>query len=452
MPADTLSSSPANARHNSDGARDVSAAAAHALVCDFVTGQAASSETAASSGWASYRAVFLSAEVQDLIFARLGGDGQDDAEDTSADSGGQGGPKKKQNKKRKLDAGPAPAADVSWTVCCLDGATFSVAVPEQARVAEIKGAIATLREVPCFTMELFVQDVEEPLDDERRVGLADRVPLFLLTKCPSDRLALEAFFKSTGGANWTNKTGWMTDAELGDWHGVTVDEEGRVTRLDLRDNGLAGPLPSDIQQLSALQVLDLYGNKLTGPIPAELGQLGALQNLILGSNQLTGPIPAELGQLGALQNLILDNNQLTGPIPAELGQLGALQNLLLDSNQLTGPIPRELAQLGALELLGLHRNQLSGPIPPELGQLGGLQYLLLSHTQLSGPIPPELGQLGALQHLELSHTQLSGPIPAELGQMGALTHLGLNSNPQLTGQEAFQGHMLAHHPDCELSL
>jgi hypothetical protein len=26
---------------------------------------------------------------------------------------------------------------------------------------------------------------------ERRVGLADRVPLFLLTKCPSERLALE---------------------------------------------------------------------------------------------------------------------------------------------------------------------------------------------------------------------------------------------------------------------
>jgi hypothetical protein len=30
-------------------------------MCDFVTPQATSSETAASSGWASYRAVFLSA-------------------------------------------------------------------------------------------------------------------------------------------------------------------------------------------------------------------------------------------------------------------------------------------------------------------------------------------------------------------------------------------------------
>ena len=380
MPAHTLSSSPTNARDGSDGQGDVSAAAAHAIVCDFVTAQAASSETAASSGWASYRAVFLSAEVQDLIRARLAGDGQDDAADVDDGSGsgvGQDGPKKK---KRKLDAGPAPAADVSWTVCCLDGATFSVVVPEQARVAEIKRAIATLREVPCFTMELFVKDVEEPLDDERRVGLADRVPLFLLTKCPSDRLALEALFKSTGGAKWTNKTGWMTDAELGDWHGVTVNAEGRVTYLDLLENGLAGPLPSDLQQLSALQDLDLAKNQLTGPIPAELGQLGALKGLFLDANELSGPIPPELGQLGALHVLGLDGNQLSGPIPPELGQLGALQRLLLAANQ------------------------------------------------------------------------LSGSIPAELGQMGALMHLYLEGNPQLTGQEAFRGHMQAHHPDCKLQL
>jgi hypothetical protein len=175
------------------------------------------------------------------------------------------------------------------------------------------------------------------VDDERRVGLADRVPLFLLTKCPSDRLALEALFKSTGGANWTNKTGWMTDAELGDWHGVTVDEEGRVTHLDLRENGLAGPLPSDMQQLSALRFLLLQKNQLTGPIPAELGQLGALQGLFLFANQLSGPIPRELGQLGALQVLLLSANQLSGSIPAELGQMEALADLHLGANpQLTG--------------------------------------------------------------------------------------------------------------------
>ena len=60
--------------------------------------------------------------------------------------------------------------------------------------------------------------------------------------------------------------------------------------------------------------------------------------------------------------------------------------------------------------------------------------------------------MGALTHLTLFQNELSGPIPAELGQMGALTHLDLEDNLQLTGQEAFRGHMQAHHPDCELEL
>jgi hypothetical protein len=202
-----------------------------------------------------------------------------------------------------------------------------------------------------------VKDVEEPLDDAKPLRSVDRAPLFLLLKPASDRLALEAFFKSTGGADWKEKGGWMTDAELGDWHGVEVDEEGRVIKLELGDNGLAGPLPSDMQQLSALQRLDLDENALTGPIPAELGQLGALTALWLDENELSGPIPAELGQLRALTELGLSSNELSGPIPAEMGQLVALRYLNLTHNELSGPIPAELGELAALESLHLDSNQ-----------------------------------------------------------------------------------------------
>jgi Leucine-rich repeat (LRR) protein len=206
-------------------------------------------------------------------------------------------------------------------------------------------------------MELFVKDVEEPLDDAKPLRSVDRAPLFLLLKPASDRLALEAFFKSTGGEGWYEKEGWMTDAELGNWYGVTVDAEGRVIKLELSENGLAGPLPSDMQQLSALQRLDLSHNALTGPIPAELGQLGALTGLDLADNQLSCPVPAALGQLRALTKLFLDGNQLSGPIPAELGQLAALEFLNLSVNQLSGAIPAELGQLAALQYLLLDCNQ-----------------------------------------------------------------------------------------------
>jgi hypothetical protein len=190
------------------------------------------------------------------------------------------------------------------------------------------------------------------------------VPLFLLLKQASDRLALESFFKSCGGAGWERKGGWMTEAELGEWEGVEVDEEGRVIKLDLRNNGLVGCIPSDIQQLSALRWLNLSydsdgsrKNELTGPIPAEVGRLTALVHLFLDGNKLSGAIPAELGQLGALTELYLHKNQLSGAIPAELGQLGALIHLHLNENELSGPIPAELGQLGALHSLSLHENQ-----------------------------------------------------------------------------------------------
>jgi hypothetical protein len=345
-----------------------SAAAVHDIVCEFVAAQA-EAESEASGGWAGNREVFLSAEVQDLIRARLEGTAATKTTDggTAAEIASDG---TRSPKKRKLDADAAPApppaaaaapVEVSWRVCCLDGTTFSVAVPEGTRVAEMKRAIGALREVPHYAMELFVEGKEEPLDDEKRLLSAEKVPLFMLPKQVSDRLALEAFYKSCGGEGWNRKGGWMTDAGLGEWFGVKVDAEGRVITLDLGYNNLAGPLPSELQQLSALQVLSLYGNKLTGSVPAELGQLGALKYLNLHTNQLSGPIPAELGQLGALTELHLHENQLSGPIPAELGQLGALTELHLQVNQLSGAIPAELGQLGALTCLCLQRNpQLSG--------------------------------------------------------------------------------------------
>jgi Leucine-rich repeat (LRR) protein len=161
-------------------------------------------------------------------------------------------------------------------------------------------------------MELFVEGEEEPLDDERRLSAAEKVPLFMLPKAASDRLALEALYKSCGGAGWRWKGGWMTEAALGEWEGVTVDAEGRVVELDLFNNNLAGALPSEIQQLSALTYLVLAANKLTGPIPAELGQLGALRTLGLNGNQLSEAIPPELARLLALAHLHLYGNQLSG--------------------------------------------------------------------------------------------------------------------------------------------
>ena len=171
-----------------------------------------------------------------------------------------------------------------------------------------------------------------------------------------DREALTAFYITTDGPNWTNNTNWLTDAPLGDWHGVSVDENDRVIELSLRHNQLTGPIPPELGPLANLGVLDLRDNQLSGSIPSELANLANLGVLSLSENQLTGPIPPELGNLANLYDLSLDDNQLSSPIPRELGSLANLTQLRLHNNNLTGPIPAELGDLANLEYLDLNNN------------------------------------------------------------------------------------------------
>ena len=127
----------------------------------------------------------------------------------------------------------------------------------------------------------------------------------------SDRAVLVALYNATDGPNWTDNTHWLSNEPLSEWRGGGVNDDGRVTELDLRNNRLTGEIPVELFQLSQLEWLHLAYNQLTGPIPPELGQLSHVQELYLYVNQLTGTIPVELSQLFRLQLLTLDNNQLT---------------------------------------------------------------------------------------------------------------------------------------------
>ncbi len=250
---------------------------------------------------------------------------------------------------------------------------------------------------------------------------------------PSDtRDALVALYNATNGPGWKNSENWLSEAPLGEWHGVVTDCDGSVTGLRLVENQLIGPIPPELARLTGLKVLALESNRLTGPIPPELARLTDMVILNLGRNQLTGPIPPELARLTDLVILNLGRNQLTGPILPELTGLSELDSLDLRDNRLTGPIPPELARLTDLWYLDLRWNQLTGPIPPELGNLSALEHLDLGSNRLTGPIPPELGNLSALEHLDLGSNRLTGPIPPELGNLSLLKHLYLFNN-QLTG-------------------
>lgn len=57
---------------------------------------------------------------------------------------------------------------------------------------------------------------------------------------PTDRDALGALFLPTRGANWRKNTNWDTDADLSQWHGVEVNDQGGVVKLILSSNNLGG--------------------------------------------------------------------------------------------------------------------------------------------------------------------------------------------------------------------
>ena len=146
-----------------------------------------------------------------------------------------------------------------------------------------------------------------PTDDAFQAWL--RRLAFKGDECP-DRAALEALYDVTGGASWTNSDNWKTAAALDDWHGVTTDAAGRVTRLELGQNNLSGAIPDDLGNLANLESLQLYGNALTGSAPARLGDLARLRELLLHLNPaLTGPLPGGWTRLSALEVL---NIELTG--------------------------------------------------------------------------------------------------------------------------------------------
>ena len=332
----------------------------------------------------------------------------------------------------------------------------------------------------CAQDDFWIQDWLEGIAERRVTNCSD---------LESERIALDALYSQTQGfqISWTMNEGWASNERVGSWYGVTTNEDGFVTGLNLTDNGLRGRIPNEIYLLAHLARLELSDNPyLGGPLPAEIVRLN-LDTLALTGTQLcfsegddfqewlstiddaryetcgvinphpdvdaltaffnatNGPgwdnknnwlshSPLEtwygivLGEEGRVTEINMFSNDLEGEIPPEIGELTELRRLYLEQNNVTGRLPSEIGKLHNLETLILMYNDLSGSIPPEIGQLGSLKTLLLFENSLTGSIPPEIGQLSNLETLRLDHNDLEGNIPGEIGQLTNLNLLFLGAN------------------------
>ena len=242
----------------------------------------------------------------------------------------------------------------------------------------------------------------------------------------SEHDALLAFFSSTGGNGWTDKTGWNGAAGSEcSWFGVVCDDaSAHVIGLHLGGNNLSGTLPS-IAGLPELQEFLVPENQLSGTIPSLAGAT-ELRALYLQNNQLTGTIPA-LDGLVNLQEFYVQGNLLTGSVPVITG-LPNLTTFDVDTNQLTGSIPSP-SGLPNLFIFNVESNQLTGTLPA-LTNLPALAIFAADANNLTGTIPPLTG-LPELQGFSAGYNHLTGSVPA-LGGLANLSYFSLSSN-QLTG-------------------
>ena len=136
-----------------------------------------------------------------------------------------------------------------------------------------------------------------PIDEAFQTWL-EGIALVIGSSCApedssKDREVLVQLYNTLDGENWNNNANWLTELPIRQWHGVTNDASGRVTRLLLESNGLVGEIPKELGSLSNLKRLELANNYLTGEIPRELGNLSDLETLLLGSNNPTGGLTGE---------------------------------------------------------------------------------------------------------------------------------------------------------------
>ena len=134
---------------------------------------------------------------------------------------------------------------------------------------------------------------------------------FEIDSLSSDSLIIIILYRDLHGSNWNNNTNWLSNEPVSSWYGITTNDSGNVTRIDLTGNDLSGTLPPEIWNLVNLESLYLHTNKLTGSIPSELGNLVNLQRLMLYDNQFTGSIPPEIVSMVNLDSMLLYNNKFT---------------------------------------------------------------------------------------------------------------------------------------------
>lgn len=159
-----------------------------------------------------------------------------------------------------------------------------------------------------------------------------------------ERDALIALYNALDGPNWTNSTNWCSERPIGEWYGISTDDNGIVLYITLPDNNLTGVLPDIFGSLHKLRGIWLPDNTISGSIPESICDLEELSGLVLSGNSLSGPLP-DISQMDNMTYLSLSQNSFNGGIPSSYAAFLDKNSwsLNIEDNCLSGLLPEEIA-------------------------------------------------------------------------------------------------------------
>lgn len=289
-----------------------------------------------------------------------------------------------------------------------------------------------------------------------------------------ERYVMVVLYYSTGGPEWDDQLGFLTNRSICEWPNINQDEStattsnevdcgdrGTVVKIRIgtygitiwlsgiwiyvkapfltflvafpvESNNMNGTIVSELGALSDLEIISLSNGNLHGTLPRSLADPPKLNFIQFVGQQLTGPLPSSFNNFPSLEILSVHNNALSGTIPDGLVFGADLEILDLSKNDFRGTIPAFNTQSG-LRMVFLEENDLEGPIPSTLYTQPKLEILSLSNNRLNGTIAPQIRGMADL-NLFLGHDNyFTGSIPSELGSLQALRELNLSSNDMTRG-------------------
>ncbi|KAH7866342.1 hypothetical protein Vadar_019128 [Vaccinium darrowii] len=249
----------------------------------------------------------------------------------------------------------------------------------------------------------------------------------------------------------TKLTNWNQTLDCCKWNGVTCDQTGYITGLDLKSESISNGIDysSTLFSLMYLEALNLANNSFNSTaIPSSIGNLTNLVYLNLSDSGFSGQIPIELSLLTRLVTLDLSTTtpyfppiqslQIQNPNLSTLfGNLSGVKELHLDGVNISADgyeWGRAISSsLPNLRVLSLSHCSLSDPIDSSLQNCHFLSEINLNSNNLSAPVPDFLADFVNLTALSLSYCNLYGTFPAKIFEVKTLQTLDLSGNQLLQG-------------------